>query len=465
MPESAGKQIMVRKKNVVRDQQGAEYELKRKLGEGGQGVVCETQMPNVLAKLFTDRDEDRRRHWVNRLNWVLRQELDGLHIARPRALIERPYPGYVMELMEGLESLEVSLERSFEALVGGSGILGFVETGGLRRRLALLRELAAIIAGLHARGLAYGDLSPANIFVSQSVEHHEVWLIDCDNLCTTERRGYGHVYTPGYGASEVVRGESGVNSLTDAWSFAIIAFELLTHGHPFKGEAVLDAEQHQEERALRGELSWVHHPEDRSNQACDGLPLQLVATPRLQSLFEDCFNAGRDDPCARPSLATWVDALEAAWALTLTCTDAECSSSFFWNDSRQCPFCGRIVEDGLLLSHAWLSAETPDTPYLDTGDHVALGIGKSLPLHLAPVGTRDYREAPAVCELMLDADGLSMTPHSASQLRLIRLQDGKNFEFTTQKRLKSHQRQGMQLALVLSHSEMPNLRPVWQFTW
>ena len=44
--------------------------------------------------------------------------------------------------------------------------------------------------------------------------------------------GHGHLHTPGYGAPEVVRWESGVNSLTDAWSLAVIAFQLLTHRHP-----------------------------------------------------------------------------------------------------------------------------------------------------------------------------------------------------------------------------------------
>jgi DNA-binding helix-hairpin-helix protein with protein kinase domain len=454
------------KNRTVWDTYKTAYHLTGKLGEGGQGMVCTTERPSVLVKVFNDKDPERRRRWVNRLNWVLRQELDGLRIARPQALIEQPVPGYVMELMDGLHPLQEMLEVSHQALLDGNGLSGYVATGGLKRRVALLRELASTLAGLHARGLAFGDLSPANVFVSNSVEHHQLWLIDCDNLCATERLGHGHIHTPGYGAPEIVRGERGVNSLTDAWSFAVIAFELLTHLHPLKGEAVLDGEQDEEERALRGELPWIHHPENDSNRPTEGgVPLGLVATPRLRKLFEDCFNIGRDDPLVRPSLGEWADALDAAWALTLDCEAEDCHSSFYWNDDRQCPFCDHHQSNGLLLMHAWLSLETPEALYLDTGDQQALGVGRSIELHLAPVGTRTYRDSPLACVLKLDDEGLRITPQSGAELVMVRLEDGKEVLFSETKWLRPDRRRGMALALILAHPDIPGLRPVWRFVW
>ena len=219
------------KRRTVYDQHGTAHILTSMLGEGGQGIVCTTERPNVLVKVQRQRLDPRAlRERVRQINALLNLELDSLHIARPQALIERPVPGYVMELMDGLEPLQKMLEASHRALVEGDGLSGYVATGGLRRRLALLHELARTLASLHARGLAYGDLSPANVFVSQSVGHHQLWLIDCDNLCVSERAGHGHVHTPGYGAPEVVRGESGVNSLSDAWAFAVIAFASMSSG-------------------------------------------------------------------------------------------------------------------------------------------------------------------------------------------------------------------------------------------
>ncbi len=455
------------KNRTVHDSFGTPYVLTGKIGEGGQGIVCSTDKSGVLVKVFTSHDPDVRRRWVNRVNWILNQELDGLHIAHPKAVIERPAPGYVMELMDGLIPLQELLDNSHQALLDGSGLQGFVATGGLRRRLALLRELSSTLSDLHGRGLAYGDLSPANCFVSKSPEHHQVWLIDCDNLCASERPGHGHVHSPGYGAPEVIRGESGVNSLTDAWSFAVMAFELLTHGHPFKGQAVLDGGPDQEEvRALRGELPWVYHPEDGSNQSVGGIPLDLVATERMWNLFETCFNAGRDEPVVRPSPGEWADALDAAWAMTLVCPEADCASSYYWKPQGSCPFCDHPQPDALVLEHAWYGPEADEeNPYLDTGDRQVLNVGQPLDLYLAPVGTRKYREAPIVCTLALNEDGMHLTPADGLEHRLVLLDDGRDSPIAGHRRLPMTKRLGRVWALRLAHPDAPDLCPVWRFTW
>lgn len=452
------------KNRTVHDQYGTPYVLTDKIGDGGQGTVCTTDRPNVLVKVIREPDPRARKDWIDRLNRVLNLELDGLPIARPLALIEKPVPGYVMELMDGLEPLQKSLETSHAALTGGEGLTGYVATGGLGRRLALLRELARTLAGLHARGLAYGDLSPANVFVSQSVGHHQLWLIDCDNLCISERAGHGHLHTPGYGAPEVVRGECGVNSLSDAWSFAVLAFELLTHAHPFRGMLVEDGEPDEEIRAGRGELPWVLHPEAGDNALADPRLCDAALTPSLHRLFAACFAAGRDEPAARPSPAVWADALDAAAAQTLVCT--HCASSFHWNEARRCPFCDHEQTLALRLVHAWYCPEEfPDDPYLDTGDALVLGRDESVTLHLAPVGTRDYREAPAICKLRLAADGLHLQPLGSGGTALVRPEDGWRVEITSDKRLGSDRRRAMALALHLTHADAPTLRPVWRLTW
>lgn len=455
------------KTRTVHDTHGTSYQLKGKVGEGGQGIVCSTDRPGVLVKVFTNNDPDAKRRWVNRVNWILNQELDGLRIARPMAVIEHPVPGYVMELMEGLIPLQGLLETSHQAMLEGAGLEGFVATGGLDRRLALLCELASSLAELHGRGLAYGDLSPANCFISESLEHHQVWLIDCDNLCASERLGHDGVYTRDYAAPEVFRRDSGVNSLTDAWSFAVMSFELLTHSHPFKGEAVVNSDPGQEEtRALRGELPWVYHPEDESNHIAGGIPLDLVATERIRGLFEACFNAGRDDPSVRPSLGEWADALDAAWAMTLTCPDGDCASSYYWSPEGSCPFCDHPQPDALVLEHAWYGPEVDlENPYMDTGDRHVLSVGQPVNLHLAPVGTRGYREAPVVCTLALDKEGLHLKPVDDLEHRLVLLDDGRDTSIARRQRLPATKRFGRAWALHLAHPDASNLRPVWRFTW
>ena len=101
--------------------------------------------------------------------------------------------------MDGLVSLSEVLEESVTAMHDGRGLRGFIDSGGLAKRLRLLERLCATLSKLHGRGLAYGDLSPGNIFVSRSKEHAEVWLIDCDNISLLSREGGQKIYTPDYG--------------------------------------------------------------------------------------------------------------------------------------------------------------------------------------------------------------------------------------------------------------------------
>lgn len=453
-----------RKPVTFSDTNGGAYTLGNKIGSGGQGAVFETERPNVLVKFYKGRDAADRRRWVHNLNWILRQDLDGLKIARPRAVVERPAPGYVMELMDGLVPLQDVLERSFQSLQEGRSLEGFVETGGLRRRLALLRELSRTLADLHARGMAYGDLSPANIFVSEDAGYHQVWLIDCDNLCTSERPAA--VHTPGYGAPEVLREQRPVNTLTDAWSFAVIAFELLTHSHPFVGAAVEDGPPEEEERAHRGELPWIYHPEDESNAAAGGLPLELVATPRMRALFDSCFNAGRDNPLQRPSAAEWADALDAAHAVVLVCGAGDCGSGFYWNNAGECSFCGGALRESsfLKLQHGYAcESEELEEDWLATGDEMVLQ-GGPIALRAAPPGTSTYQDAPELCLLELRDDALVITPRPEARAALSRVGESQSVPITRRQTFNVAKKVGKEAALELLHTRGgPGF--VWRFTW
>ena len=46
----------------------------------------------------------------------------------------------------------------------------------------LLAKTAGLLARLHAVPLVYADVSPNNVFISETADANEVWLIDLDNL-------------------------------------------------------------------------------------------------------------------------------------------------------------------------------------------------------------------------------------------------------------------------------------------
>lgn len=322
-----------KKNRTVIDQHGHPYELTGKIGEGGQGIVCSTNYPNVLVKITRATSDEKRTSWVTKICDLMRQPLNGLPIAQPLALITRPQPGYIMELMDGLVPLSDLLQKSANDL----SLAGYIKTGGILRRLKILARLARVLADLHGRGLAYGDLSPANIFVSQSLDYAEVWLIDADNISSQSSDSQHSIFTPDYGAPEIMRNESGINTLTDSWSFAVIAYRFLTMVHPLKGDDVLAGEPEREDAALRGELPWVDHLTDRSNALQIGLPREITFNTPLRHLFEQCFNASMHCPGDRPSMNEWAEALEEATGHCNHCSS--CSSTFFYTSEHLCPFC------------------------------------------------------------------------------------------------------------------------------
>lgn len=462
------------KTRVVQDRQGAIYELTGKLSEGGQGVVCRTQFPGVLVKVARFSAEDQRtRSWFEHMSWVSRLPLESLKIARPQTLIVKPRFGYVMELMDGLIPLASLLEETMAAMQDGRGLQGFIDSGGLIKRLRLLESLSATLAALHGRGLAYGDLSPGNIFVSRSKDHAEVWLIDCDNISLLSRDGGHKIYTPDYGAPEIMRGECGINSLTDSWSVGVIAFQLLTLLHPLKGDLVVDGEPAAEERALLGEVAWIDDPNDVANRSSTGLPRDLVLTNELRGLFQQCFGEGRIDPGARPTLSEWRAAFEAAAARLMTCMgDDACGSGFYVNKSGQCPFCDRIQDEGahLLLTHYLYSMPSEeerlelglDNPWIKTEHLVVLGSG-SVELRDSPVGSVLYAESAPICSLRRDEAGLHIEPAHG---RRVALQSQRTTEVRIvdrKKKLNSAIRRGDYYMLHLSETD--DVHYAWRFKW
>ena len=162
------------------------------------------------------------------------------------------------------------------------------------------------------------------------------------------------VYTPGYGAPEVVQGRDQSRPRTDCWAFAVMTFKLLALCHPFIGKKVLEPEDEEDgwdadpapngtatdlnEQAFAGFLPFVDDEDDDSNEGVGGLPRVLVATEGLRRLFQETFGAGRELPHRRPTMAFWTLELARAADQSLDCL--ECGMSHFADEYAQCPYCG-----------------------------------------------------------------------------------------------------------------------------
>ncbi|WNG39365.1 hypothetical protein F0U61_41150 [Archangium violaceum] len=312
----------------VVDESGAVHTLAKKIGAGAQGEVWLAKGGRRIVKLLTpsaDAEVLRRQ-----IAFVRRLDLAGLHVAKPIAVLKKPYVGYVAEFLGDMLPIKALIEAPSKDLVRWH-----IDTGSLRRRLRLLAHAGEALLGLHARGVVYADVSHNNVFISQPINAVEAWLIDLDNLSheSDPRRA---IYTPGYGAPEVVAGTSGCTSLSDAWAFAVLAWHTLTLTHPLIGDLVNDGEPELEEEAFAGRLPWVGHSTDERNRCSMGLPADVVLAGRLLELARRTFEEGVTDRKRRTSVSDWVERLHVAADQTVSC--AGCGGTYFVTSS-ECPWC------------------------------------------------------------------------------------------------------------------------------
>ncbi|BAY19857.1 hypothetical protein NIES21_57270 (plasmid) [Anabaenopsis circularis NIES-21] len=311
------------------------YELDKKLGRGGQGAVFSIKGGKRAVKVLFDRSNTRRELLRLQLRNVqqMGSELRELAIARPLEMLQPPHLGYVMELITGMVPLSKLIDIPPNV---NSRAEWYLNGGGLRRRLLLLARCAEVLSQLHGKGLVYSDPSPNNIFVSIDIDAHEIRLIDADNLHCESSASTKNFHTPYYGAPELVLGRSGVNTLTDAHAFAVIAFQTLCSIHPLIGDLVTEGEPELEQQALEGLLPWIDDPKDRRNATDHGLPRDIVLSPKLQKLCARCFEEGLREPTKRPGISQWTEDLYSAVDNTITCPD--CQSTYYVNQ-KFCPWC------------------------------------------------------------------------------------------------------------------------------
>lgn len=282
--------------------------------EGGQGAVYRTREPTIGVKVLTSTGSPAE--MIERVRRLHVEDLEA--VVPPIALLEST-AGYVMHWMTGMEILaDLQLPSGSDA---ADPFLWFVNTGGLRRRLAVCARLAEAIAHLHSRGLIYLDLNLRNVMVSASTDVAEVRLIDLDNL-STEAEALSWIRTRAWAAPEVNRREH--RSLaSDSYSLALVTFVILTAHHPFlDGRAVRSVADTSPafRDALEGRVPSTIDANDTSNQSDHWLfRCETLLSPQLLEAYRKCFGAGRDEAARRPTAAQWRRLLWEAYDQTVAC--------------------------------------------------------------------------------------------------------------------------------------------------
>lgn len=228
------------------------YQLVRRLGMGGMGVVwvAHNRVLDVhVAIKVIDLEQAQN---PERIGARLLQE------ARAAARLAHPAICRVFDFgrTEAGDPFIVS------ELLHGETLGDLMATRGRVGAVQAVQLLLPVFDGLslaHAKGIVHRDIKPDNIFLSRDdvsrlqpklLDFGIARLVDADHQITMDGTLLG---TPDYMSPEQARGEADVDHRTDIWSAAVVLYELVSGERPFPGDnynALLWAIVHESPRPL-----------------------------------------------------------------------------------------------------------------------------------------------------------------------------------------------------------------------
>jgi len=330
---------MGKEKIITGTSSGVNYTIEKEIGRGGQGRVFSIIGGKYAFKLIGKKTSSKAQLLKRKISYLKTRPIQDLPISIPLEQVEGEALGYIMEMatdMIPIESLiKPDSEKSFSKW--------WYETGGLKKRILILKSISETLAKLHSRGLVYGDFSLSNIFVSKDKEYSEIFFIDSDNITHDSKVGTA-VFTPSYAAPEIIQtanhqATSGYDTYTDNFSYAIIAHQLLTLNHPFIGDYVNEGVPELEEKAYLGKIPWVNHSSENINTTNSGIPSSLTISKKMMNAFQQTFENGITQKVKRTSSFKWTEILSGALDAIIECANNSCNQNFFFSKDLMCPFC------------------------------------------------------------------------------------------------------------------------------
>ncbi|MCX5094100.1 hypothetical protein OOK36_35610 [Streptomyces sp. NBC_00365] len=219
--------------------------LGKRLGDGGQGVVYAVptlQINSAWPVVY----KQYRQQTLARLNADVLGNMVGLfaeidfergrwlgeHTAWPAAVVEEDGKtlGFLMRAAPEEFLLELSFAPGARRVAGlefllnspayVKRVLGVEPTP--KQRLALLADIARLLAELHDLEIVIGDLSPKNVLFALEPSPH-CFLMDCDSVRFRGESALPQVQTPGWALPE---GEAPATAAGDMFKFGLLAIRL-----------------------------------------------------------------------------------------------------------------------------------------------------------------------------------------------------------------------------------------------
>jgi serine/threonine protein kinase len=268
------------------------YKIVRAIGSGGMGQVHEVE-----------RISDGKRLALKTLTGVAHKEALARFAREAQVAAELQHPNVVAALDIGVTATG-TLFIVMELVAGGSLAAARARYGEVKFALPVLRQIAAALSVMHARGIVHRDLKPANILLDgeqvKVADFGLAGLVDGAPLADTHEEGgaispaltrTGAIMgTPLYMAPELVGGAREAGPGADVFSFGVVAYELLSRELPFASPPVIER--------LSGRALPVLKPLAQARPELASL---------LTSLVDRCLAVA---PAARPGAEALAEALD-----------------------------------------------------------------------------------------------------------------------------------------------------------
>jgi DNA-binding helix-hairpin-helix protein with protein kinase domain len=322
----------------------------RPLGTGGQATVFGVEGdPTSVVKLYHEPTADIERRLESMLLLARPDEFlseDGTGtpvLAWPSTLVadeDGAIIGYVMRRVASPEY--VPLGTLFDSVQRRE----LFPNVSWRFVVGLGRNLAGLTMALHDRDLVLGDVSHANLVVSQP---GYLCFLDCDSMQFTDPRFGEHfpcgVMTAEYAPPELQTDDECERSpATDDFSLAVLVCRLLLLGdHPFMGIRTGGGDDDADvAQNIADGYSYLTRPGEMGLPA--GTLDAALLPPRVLELAQRTFGDGHRDPGARPTAEDWLVGLDDAMGSIRPCPAHPFHA--YGDHLQRCPWCAR-VEAGL----------------------------------------------------------------------------------------------------------------------
>ncbi|MEZ6119995.1 MAG: hypothetical protein R3C28_25965 [Pirellulaceae bacterium] len=270
--------------------------------QGGEGFQCTVDgQPHWLAKIYHQPPTD------------LEPKLEFMLQFPPHSI--QAQVAWPLDMVEESGSVTGYVQPNFQNRIVAAELTSTSPPKWASRQYVanVARDICLLIAELHAERYLFPDLHLGQFLIHAQEPVVLVDTASCQFRHKGQLFGCGSV-VPDVQAPELLGATDWTavadqrDQYTDAWSLAIIVFQLATRAHPFDGIDLGGGSNRTHcERMQAGAYPYAGNRQDVQPPAF-ALPYAGLQ-PELRDLFERCFIHGVTDRTQRPLASEWADTL------------------------------------------------------------------------------------------------------------------------------------------------------------